>query len=131
MDYLTYKFYTDIWGGSLPETLFTRYAARAWYALDCMTHGRIGKIWGQLSNGEKDAIRIALCALVDNLHANDQTQGREISLEIVGQHHVSYFQMTTSRQNQLRELVKPYLCGITYQGRALTYRGLDRRCGSC
>lgn len=125
---VSYEFYTNTWGGVLPETTFNQYLTRAWLVLNCITQGRITKIWSTLNEGSKDAIGMALCALVDDLQLNDASHGKEVSLEIVGQHHVSYFQMTSSRQMQLRNLVQMYLCGLTYQGRPLTYRGIDRRC---
>lgn len=131
MDNTAYKFYTDVWGGSLSKEDFDRYKARAWYILDCLTYGRITLLWPDAQEKDKTAISMAFCAVLDFVASNVQTGGRTVTTEIVGKHHVTFAAPTKSEAAQLRTLVQPYLCGVMYNGQSILYRGIEGVCCPC
>ena len=125
MVFADYDFYKDRWGGTMSAADFSRMTGRVSYVLDCMTNERAGKLWESGTQEEKDAISMAACSLAEYLLAAEKTGGRAIALEIVGKHHVSYAEATQSEQQRMRSAVRPYLCGLSFDGTGLLFRGVD------
>lgn len=127
----SYQFYVDEWGGSLSESEFNRLYGRAWALLNSMTHGRLATCWDSFTDGEKSSIYMALASMIDSVASAEKTRGRNVLLEIVGQHHVSYSEPKASGGYTARVDVSPYLEGINCRGVPLMFRGYRRRCSPC
>lgn len=130
---LTYQFYTEIWGGSLPESVFNTFLNRAKYILNCITGHRLNSYWEKLEEDQQTAIYMALCAIIDNQYAISQTTvaGGRVTTEIAMNHHVTLAAPTEKESILLRNLIAPYLCGIYIYGYPLMYRGVRKRCSPC
>lgn len=130
MTYADYEFYSQTWGGALPEAAFDRVITRAQYALDAMTRGRIKQLWEEATDEQKNAVAMAQCALIDQ-HLTVDNADKQVVSETVGSYSVSYAS-ARSAQTRMRNIVRPYLYGITVDGQSLLYRGLEEgRCCSC
>lgn len=135
MEYASYGFYKDTWGGTMPAPVFNRYCERVSYILDCMTHGKVARLWSVGSDEEKKAISMASCALVDSIGPASERSARAggltIASETIGRHSVSYVTPSRSEAARARDIVRPYLCGLSVDGQSLFYRGIHMRRGCC
>ena len=127
MAYVDYQFYTDVFHGAMSEADFNRFLLTASYKLESITFDRVKKL--DLTDADiAERIGMAVCTLIESMFFSHQTGGKEISLEIVGHHHVSYVEAKTSAQARLIASVRPYLSGIMVDGVSLLYRGVGGCC---
>lgn len=130
MTYATYEFYTDTWGGKLTEAEFDRYSARARYLLDSITKGRIPLVWDNATDDQRSAVSMALCALIDQ-HVTVENSDKQVASESIGSYSVSYAS-TKSATTRMRDIVRPFLYDLSFNGVSLLYRGLEEgRCRRC
>ena len=128
MAYTTYEFYRAVYGGTMGEADFCRYAARAGYVLEAMTCERVKTLYPvcPADTPAARAIGMAMGALIDGLAQLEQTGGRTVILEAVGKHRVAYAATVQNAARDLRRTATPYLRGITDAfGVPLLYRGLE------
>lgn len=128
MAYVDYTFYTEKYGGAMQQADFDRLVNRAGYMLCDLTGGRLSDV-DLAIEANKNGISMAMCAVIERLAQQEKTGGKEISLEIVGQHHVSFVEDKRSESKRLLDLVRPYLCNVGVDGQSLLYRGKGRLCG--
>lgn len=120
--YTEYEFYTEQYGGSLPEQEFQRMEVRAGYYLDTLTGNRLRGHPERVT----DAVKMAVCALVEELHQQEDVRkrGRVASFQNDGYSEtLSYGRDSRSDTRRLRDIAHLYLTGT-----GLLYRGA-RPCG--
>lgn len=130
MIYTDYGFYSQTWGGELTEAEFDSLAVRSQYVLDHITRHRLGVYWDSAAEDQKNAVRMAQCALIDQ-HLAVENSDKQVASESIGSHSVTYT-ATRSAQRRMRDIIRPYLDGLTVDGVSVMYRGLEeRRCCRC
>lgn len=121
MAYLTHAEYTTL-GGTVGASAFTRQEYKARQMVDALTHGRVGG-----DSPVREAVKQAMCALIDAQAAEDAVGGREITSE--GNDGVSVSYAVTGPHNAYArrvQIVCEYLANeVTAQGVPLLYAGVD------
>lgn len=122
--YADFEFYEDTYGGTaIAEASFPAYAIQASAALDNLTYDRAAdEITDDDDADLVEAIKNAVCAIADEMHAIDQTgHCKSIQSEKVGSYSVTYAPDPTtglSEDGRYRRVAKRYLgrSGLMYPG---------------
>ena len=70
MSYVSYQFYTQTYGGTLPEADFTKAEARAEAAISYLTY-----VNGDIFAAESDSVKLAVCAAAETIHNQTKATG--------------------------------------------------------
>lgn len=116
MQYCTYQWYTEVYGGSaVQEDTFTRVSARVQALIDRITFNRIKSL---PENEIPDEVRWAVCSGVDFAYQAEANDGHTVVSETVSKHSVTYGDAVKSVEAGVIRCARTYL-----DGTGLTYRG--------
>lgn len=111
--YVNYEYYQQQFGGQIvAETAFFNCAYRASLFIDHVTMGRARRL-----EEVPEVVKMACCALCEQIAQDEQNNGRVITAEKVGEYSVSYGDRTKLNQKML-QTVRMYLSQTN-----LLYRG--------
>lgn len=99
---MRYSFYTDSFGGQLPEETFSRFVKRAEFF--------VSSIPGAM---EDEGYEMAVCAVIDAINTNES--GGQVASESVGSWHRSFavnVEKSKSAEGRLYEAANMYLQGV-------------------
>jgi hypothetical protein len=118
--YIDYGFYSGVYGGSaVASSGFKPLALRASAMLDLLTSGRVAPIIAAGTDADViQKVRLAACAIIDELYRLDATGGI-IASESVGSHSVSYAVTPgTTVTKRLTGVAVPFLAdtGLLFRG---------------
>ncbi len=120
MAYADYDFYVKQYHGNMNEADFLKFSESASDFIDSVTFGRITKL-----AVIPEKIKRACCACAEAMHCTAGGSGTGIAQESVGEHSVSYVQLTQQEYSKaLYSIVKTYLGNECCGGIKLMYRGV-------
>lgn len=113
MPYADYEYYTDTYGGTLPEEDFARLSRRASAYLDSVTFGRAGRSHPAAVQAK---IKDACCAVADIMLKKEQ--GGELTSQTVGPwtKHFTSSGKTLDQQQYDVALLYLGMTGLMYRG---------------
>lgn len=126
MAYVDYSYYTDTYlGNAVAPADFARLSVRASKHIDALTFNRAAAIITADTDADKvDAIKMATCAVCDELQKDADSDGRDnITAERVGNVSVSYgdsSEMAKTLASKINDAASLYLWETD-----LMYRGLN------
>lgn len=109
--YVSYEYYSEVYGGEVPEDKFVKLEIKASGILNYYTFNRIEVV--------DDRAKLAICELIDNIEEFEKTGGKEIASEKVATYAVTYVGgETKSNKSKQKNIVAKYfgLSGLMYRG---------------
>lgn len=112
--YVDYEFYSQTYGGKVPEILFNKLATQASAIIDYYTFNRIKEA--------DNNVKYATCELIDYIKNIEDKGGQEVASEKVGTHSMTYVAGNKDGidpiKKKQRDIVKKWLghTGLMYRG---------------
>ena len=131
MEYCTYEFYTDTYGGTtIQESAWKRNEIQARALIDRITFGRLKKAGFASVDDIPEEVKFAVCAAAEYSAQAEQNGGRTIASETTSKHSVSYGDTDSSVESGMMRSAMRFLSGSRW-----TYRGVycceRHRCCDC
>lgn len=120
MQYCTYEFYSDEYGGTLlTESEWKKHEIIAAAAVDKATFGRMKKAGFASADDVPEEIKLAICSVAECSVRAEMHGGHTVASETTGKHSVTYADSDVSTESAMRRAAMQFLSGSRW-----TYRGL-------
>ena len=134
MEYCTYEFYRDTYGGvAISEGEWKRAEIKARALIDRITFGRLKRVGFNSTDEYPEDIKLAVCAAAEYSLQAERNGGRTIASETTSKHSVTYGDTDSSVESGMMRSAMQFLSGSpwTYRGVYCFERHTHGNCSQC